>query len=108
MTSNVVDIVRDRNLDKEYASISAVEPDHLKREISRTAIARFLNMPRETVRRRVQYLIDEGIVVQKRNGIIITEANAFKFGNNPRLQKVNVMLFRRLIKDLQNAEFAVV
>ncbi len=105
MNTNVLTIMGDRDLDKAFASTAAIEPDSLKRGVSRTAVSRFLNMPNETVRRRTKYLVEQGILVQTDEGLIVTEANLFKFGNNPALQQSNFVLFRRLIKNLREAGF---
>jgi DNA-binding IclR family transcriptional regulator len=103
LNANVVDIMRDEDLDRRLASIHAVEPDEMKRGVSRAALSRFLNLPLETVRRRVNLLKKKGIVAEVEEGLIISERNAFKFGNNHHLQTVNMHLVRKLLRDLKRA-----
>lgn len=103
LNANVVDIMRDEDLDRRLASIHAVEPDEMKRGVSRAALSRFLNLPLETIRRRVNVLKKRGIVAEVEEGLIISERNAFKFGNNHHLQTVNMHLVRKLLRDLKRA-----
>jgi CRP-like cAMP-binding protein len=103
LNTNVVNIMRDPDLDKRYAGLGDVEPDSEKRGVSRAALARFLNIPVETVRRRVASLIKKGVVEATREGLIITEKNQYKFGNNQDLQVTNVQLVKKLMRDLERA-----
>ena len=41
----------------------------------------------------------EGILRELDHGLIVSEKNLFKFGNNHELQKTNVILFRKLLRD---------
>jgi hypothetical protein len=45
----------------------------------------------------------EGILRETDHGLIVTEANLFKFGNNHVLQKTNVLLVRKFLRDLTEA-----
>jgi UDP-N-acetylmuramyl tripeptide synthase len=36
-------------------------------------------------------------------GLIVTEANQFKFGNNHELQKTSILLVRKFLRDLMEA-----
>ena len=45
----------------------------------------------------------EGILRELDHGLIVSEGNMFKFGNNHELQKTNVILFRKLVRDLAQA-----
>ena len=60
-------------------------------------------MPIETVRRRADRLKKEGIFRETDQGLIVTEANQFKFGNNHELQKTNMLLVRKFLRDLTEA-----
>jgi winged helix-turn-helix DNA-binding protein len=103
VNSNVFHIMSDRVLDKRYSTINAVEPDAIKKGVSRAALARFLNLPLETVRRRVARLKENGVLSEENSGLIVSEKNIFKFGNNHHLQATNIVLVRKLLRDLKNA-----
>src|SRR3954468_6724248 len=51
LNGNVINVMRDQELDRKFAGIDAVEPDAIKQGVSRAARSRFLNLPLETVRR---------------------------------------------------------
>ena len=103
LNTNVVNIMRDPELDRRYAGLEDVEPDDTKRGVSRAALARFLSVPVETIRRRVASLIEKGVVDQTPDGLIITEKNQYRFGNNQDLQITNVQLVKKLMRDLDRA-----
>ena len=103
MNGNVLNIMRDPQLDQKYGAIEAVEPDEMKQGLSRGALARFLNLPFETVRRRVNRLKKQQILEERGDGLIVTERNQFKFGNNRELQLANIVFVRKLLKDLARA-----
>jgi UDP-N-acetylmuramyl tripeptide synthase len=44
-----------------------------------------------------------GILRETDHGLIVTEANQFKFGNNHELQKTNILLVRKFLRDLMDA-----
>jgi hypothetical protein len=100
MNTNVLTVMKDPELDRRFGSVHTVEPDDLKQGVSRAALSRFLSLPFETIRRRVDRLKKEGILKETDHGLIVSEGNLFKFGNNPELQKTNVILFRKLLRDL--------
>lgn len=103
LNANVIKIMKDKKLDKQFGSINAVEPDHLKQGVSRAALSRFFNLPLETVRRRVERLRQKRILTEGRDGLIVTDGNSFKFGNNHELQMTNALLVKKLLRDLQAA-----
>jgi hypothetical protein len=103
LNANVIVVMRDLQLDKEFGSMHAVEPDHIKQGVSRAALSRFLSLPIETIRRRVGRLKKIGMLAEGKGGLIVTEANQFKFGNNHAIQTVNVVLVRKLLRDLKRA-----
>jgi hypothetical protein len=103
LNTNVINVMRDSELDKKFASVHAVEPDDIKQGISRATLSRFLNLPIETIRRRVDRLKKRAILSESKNGLIVTESNRFKFGNNHELQKTNMTLVRKLLRDLRRA-----
>src|SRR5260370_24936248 len=103
LNANVLKVMKNRELDRRFGSVEAVEPDEIKQGVSRAALARFFGMPIETVRRRADRLKKEGILRETDQGLIVTEANQFKFGNNHELQKTNILLVRKFLRDLTEA-----
>ena len=103
LNANVLQVMKDPDLDRRFGSVETVEPDAIKRGVSRAALSRFLAMPIETVRRRANRLKKKGILRDTDEGLIVTEANQFKFGNNHELQKTNILLVRKFLRDLTEA-----
>ena len=103
LNANVIPVMKDPELDRRFGSVEAVEPDAIKQGVSRAALARFLAMPIETVRRRANGLIKKGVLRDTNEGLIATEANLFKFGNNHVLQNTNVLLVRKFLRDMMEA-----
>jgi hypothetical protein len=103
LNTNVVKVMKDAELDRKFSSVHAVEPDEIKQGISRAALSRFLSLPIETIRRRVARLKKQAILSESKDGLIVTESNRFKFGNNHELQNTNVVLVRKLLRDLSRA-----
>lgn len=103
LNANVVQIMKNSDLDEKYKSIEAVEPDVIKQGISRAALSRFLSLPLETVRRRVDRLKKQKIIIEGKDGLIVSETNRFKFGNNHELQSINMVLVKTLLRDLKRA-----
>lgn len=101
LNANVIMIMKDKQLDKEFGGIDAVEPDQLKQGISRATIARFLSLPLETVRRRVDRLKEVKVLSDEKDGLIVSQSNQFKFGNNHELQIINTLLVKKLLSDLK-------
>lgn len=52
----------------EYADMGTIIPAELQRPVTRLAITRATGLPRETVRRKVASLIDEGLLVDDERG----------------------------------------
>ena len=103
LNANVLNVMKNPELDRRFGSVQAVEPDEIKQGVSRAALARFFGFPIETVRRRADRLKKEGILRETDQGLIVTEANRFKFGNNHELQKTNILLVRKFLRDLTEA-----
>ncbi len=100
---NVLNVMKDPDLDREYGSVHRAEPDTIKQGVSRGTLSRFLNLPEETIRRRANGLKAQGILAEREDGLIVTENNQFKFGNNHELQRTNIVFVRKLLKDLARA-----
>ena len=107
LNANVLNIMKDPELNRRFGSVHTVEPDEIKQGVSRAALSRFLGMPVETVRRRADRLKKEGILRETDDGLIVTEANQFRFGNNHELQKTNMLLVRKFLRDLMEAGIEV-
>jgi hypothetical protein len=103
LNANVINVMKDPDLDKRFSSIHAVEPDEIKLGVSRAALSRFLGLPLETVRRRVAQLIKREVLSDGTRGLIVLEANAYRFGNNHDLQTANIVLIRKLLRDLKRS-----
>jgi hypothetical protein len=103
LNANVIQVMKSPDLDQKYSSVTAVEPDVIKQGISRAAISRFLSLPLETVRRRVDRLKRKKILLEGKEGLIVSENNQFKFGNNHELQSINIVLVNKLLRDLSRA-----
>ncbi|WP_245324643.1 hypothetical protein [Bradyrhizobium sp. AT1] len=103
LNANVIHVMNDPVLDEKFSSIHAVEPDVIKQGVSRAALSRFLSLPLETVRRRVTGLKRRKILEETKAGLIVTEQNAFRFGNNHELQNTNMLLLKKLLRDLKRA-----
>ncbi|HEX4270477.1 MAG TPA: hypothetical protein VHZ32_03790 [Rhizomicrobium sp.] len=78
-----------------------VEPDELRRGVSRGAIARALSMPAETVRRRLNGLIEANILIEREDGVILAADNPLGLGANPDLWKFHARQFERLLRELR-------
>src|ERR1700710_281581 len=107
LNANVLNIMRNPELDRRLGSVQAVEPDQIKQGVSRAALSRFLGIPVETVRRRADRLKKEGVLRGNDHGLIVTEANQYKFGNNHELQKTNILLVRKFLRDMMEAGIKV-
>ena len=103
LNANVVSVMNDQSLDERFSAIDAVEPDSIKQGVSRAALSRFLSLPLETVRRRVARLKRLEILAEGKSGLIVTELNMFRFGNNHELQRTNMLLVTKLLRDLRRA-----
>ncbi len=73
--ANVAHIEDDTAVSRRYAS--DIEPGWMRRGISRAAIARATRIPLETVRRRVNKLIQSKILIERRDGLILSPSDPF-------------------------------
>jgi hypothetical protein len=62
LNANVLNIMKDPELDRRFGSVQTVEPDEIKQGVSRAGLSRFLALPVETVRRRADRLKKKGIL----------------------------------------------
>lgn len=78
-----------------------VEPDALRQGVSRGAIARTLSMPAETVRRRLNGLIEAKILIEREDGIILAADNPLGIGASQELWNFHARQFERLLRELR-------
>jgi hypothetical protein len=98
-SANVSHIDNDAVLSRQYAGL--IEPDWMRRGISRAAIARAIMLPVETVRRRVNNLIQKKVLIQREDGIILSATNPLKLGARMDRMHAHAHLTDRMIRDLK-------
>src|ERR1700761_9632972 len=69
--------------------------------ISRNAISRAVNVPLETVRRRVAALIEKKVLLEQEDGLVFSPDNPIGLGNNADLLDTNLELLRQLFRGLK-------
>jgi len=69
--------------------------------VSRNAVSRAVNVPLETVRRRIAGLIEKKILVERPDGIVFSPDNPIGLGNNIELTELNFELLRQLFRTLK-------
>src|SRR5260370_22708649 len=94
LNANVLNVIKNPELDRRFGSVQTVEPDEIKQGVSRAALSRFFGLPIETVRRRADRLKKEGILRETDQRLIATQANQFKSANNHNLPTPTTTLVR--------------
>jgi hypothetical protein len=72
-----------------------------KRGVSRNAISRTLNVPLETVRRRVNSLIEKRALAEQQDGLISAYGDDLSLRNNAALNELNLQQLRELFLGLK-------
>lgn len=72
--ANIQPLTREPLARMRYGGLHAPAPDVRRRPVSINAIAASLGMPFETVRRRVQALMERGVCARSDDGLIVPEA----------------------------------
>lgn len=98
-TANLSHIDSSPELSRQNAG--RVEPDDLRRGVSRGAIARTLSMPAETVRRRLNGLIEAKILIEREDGVILAADNPLGIGASQELWNFHARQFERLLRELR-------
>ncbi len=80
-------------------SLSDAAPERVG--VSRNAVSRVLNVPLETVRRRIAGLIDKKILMERPDGIVFSPDNPIGLGNNADIADLNLDLLRQLFRGLK-------
>jgi len=97
--ANVSHIDNDTALSRQYAGL--VEPDGMRRGISRAAVSRATNLPLETVRRRINNLIETGVLKEREDGIILSATNSHRVGVRRDLMHRHAQLVDRMVRDIR-------
>lgn len=100
LNANVTKLIRDPHLNAEYGFIATEEPDEMRQGVTRSTVSRFLNLPFETIRRRIQVQLEKGILEERADGLIVVDPTHFLLGNDRKLHEVNILLLRKLLRDL--------
>ncbi|HUO90273.1 MAG TPA: hypothetical protein VMU08_13955 [Rhizomicrobium sp.] len=72
-----------------------------KRGISRNAVSRMLNVPLETVRRRVIGLIEKRALAEQHDGLVYVDGTEIGLGGNEALDVLNLEQLRQLFRTLK-------
>ena len=97
-TQNVAHVHDDPKISMRYAALS--EPDWIRRGVSRAEVSRITQIPLETVRRRINRLIEMGVLADRKDGVIVPESNRMAAASRRRKMHINTQLIERLISDL--------
>ena len=97
-TQNVAHVHDDPKISMRYAVLS--EPDWIRRGVSRAEVSRITQIPLETVRRRINRLIEMGVLADRKDGVIMPETNRMAAASRRRKMHINTQLVERLISDL--------
>lgn len=98
-SANVSHIDNDPSLSRQYAGL--VEPDGMRRGISRAAVSRATNLPLETVRRRINNLIEADVLKEREDGIILSSTNPHRVGVRRDLMHRHAQLIDRMVRDIR-------
>lgn len=98
-SANVSHIDNDPSLSRQYAGL--VEPDTMRRGISRAAVSRATNLPLETVRRRINNLIEADVLKEREDGIILSSTNPHRVGVRRDLMHRHAQLVDRMVRDIR-------
>ena len=71
--------------------------------VSRNVLSRTLNIPLETVRRRVAGLIEKKALKEQSDGLVFSPNNALGLGDNAQLRAFNLEKLRELFRGLKAA-----
>jgi hypothetical protein len=104
MITVISEVLRTRPVDfMDLLIVSAIfnANGEARRGVSRNAISRALNVPLETVRRRVIGLLERKALVEQHDGLVFAYDNDIGLGNNAALDELNLKLLRQLFQELK-------
>lgn len=87
----------------EFASLDALVPAELQRPVTRSAIARSTGLPRETVRRKIERIIETGILISDDRGGLRLRPGIFATVGFVAATELNEADVRRLLRQLRHA-----
>jgi DNA-binding transcriptional ArsR family regulator len=76
--ANIVHLITDLELGRQYAGLDSVPPDELRRPVSVYAVGKALLIPYETVRRHAKLLIERGYLDRRADGGMIMPARVLE------------------------------
>jgi hypothetical protein len=97
--ANVSHIDSDLALSRQYSGL--IEPDYMRRGISRAAISRATGLPLETVRRRINKMIALDVLIERKDGVIVSANNPLKLGTRFDRMHKHAQLIDGLFRDLK-------
>lgn len=71
------------------------------RGISRNAVSRRLNVPLETVRRRVGTLLVKQVLIEQADGLVFSTQNQVGLGGNATIDELNYRMLKQLFTELK-------
>ena len=98
-SGNVSHVESDPNISLRYAGL--IEPDWMRRGVRRAAISRITHIPLETVRRRINRLIEKGILIERKDGVIVSSNGQADLASRTVKMRFNARLIEQLVADLQ-------
>ena len=97
--ANVSHIDADPVLSRRYAG--QVEPDAMRKPVSRAGLSSAINLPLEAVRWRVAHLVKVGVLVEREDGLILSSTNAHRIGVRRDLMHRHAQLVERMMRELR-------
>lgn len=98
---NVGAVLASPDLSRLYADWSHKVPDAVRQPISRRAVASSLNLPVETVRRRIDRMMKLGIVAEVEGGVIMVGDREGAPALNEAIYASNFQLLRRMLSQFR-------
>lgn len=104
VAANVRAITYDPVLATQYGGMDAIPPDHLRRPITVSALARTLALPHSTVAREVRRLKDAGLARIVTDGVIV-DRNALAINSLSDSNRAATIRALQLVQRLRNGGF---
>ncbi len=89
--ANLGHLVRDPELSRLYGGSDVKPPPGLRHPISAYALATALDLPRETVRRKVKILVAQGVLHEDGDGLIVGQAGGTVPTFGPALERMTAL-----------------
>jgi len=105
-TQNVQNLMLNQVTRKQFASLGVMVPEPLMRPVSRMALARSTNLPRETVRRKVLKLMERGFVEETPKGLIVPHSvrEAPLYAETVAVQEANLRRLFSMVGEAMSAD----